>query len=149
MAEYNVIKAGFEPQDGVSWVIINSKWGTFNGMAIVADEDRDIMSKFIGCDFAEYQAYIKLLNAKARAFRERAKGVQEAIDTLDLKYQQMNLSHADAFLQKLNLGRVRDNLNRQAKETKQAADNLKSNYKTYCEATLDAKRKFVEKYHKS
>ena len=147
MAKYSIIKAEYDNETGVSNITISSKWGTFSATAKVNEVDWDIRSEFTGLEFAEFKAYIKLLKAKARAYKERANGIYEAVAVLDTKYKQME-SFSFTFMQKDSLLMVAKNLEKKSKETYDAVEVLRTFYPDYCKEMLETKRAIAEKYHK-
>lgn len=146
MSKYTITNTYYDEGLGYSEVKINSKWGSYVASAQATAEDRDVQSEYRGLDFAEYKAYIKLLRGKARAFEERANGVRNAIDIMDMKYAQMD-SFAFTGPQKLSLMRIVENLEKQAKRIREQAKTMEDKYPEYCASMLSAKRKIASKYH--
>lgn len=70
-----------------SWVLKQSKYGTFDGYAEICDEDADIDNSIDGCRIAEFRADLRAYQEKARWMRQRAVGAdilaKRIIDRVD------------------------------------------------------------------
>lgn len=59
-----------------SWILKQSKYGTFDGYAEICDEDADIDNSIDGCRIAEFRADLRAYQEKARWMRQRAVGAR-------------------------------------------------------------------------
>ena len=140
-----LVSATYNEATGVSTVKLNTKYGTFEHSVVVAPEDKDVANKFDGCKFAEYLCQIDKLRAKARAFRERAIGIDHAANVLcaikcDPKMRLWNVSSDDLLELRIQAEIAYD----QARVIKERADKMKDGYAEFVESTLNARRKFRE-----
>lgn len=80
-----IIEEHYSPYSGASRVVKSNKWGTFVGRAICDADDYDSgeMNENIGLQLAEYKADIEAARERAKCLRERMKGVQNLVNSLD------------------------------------------------------------------
>ena len=140
-----LVSATYNEATGVSTVKLNTKYGTFEHSVVVAPEDKDVANKFDGCKFAEYLCQIDKLRAKARAFRERAIGIDHAANVLcaikrDPKMRLWDVSSDDLLELRIQAEIAYD----QARVIKERANKMKDGYAEFVESTLNACRKFRE-----
>ena len=72
-----ILKSQYNP-GWDSWVLKQTKYGTFNGEAILHPEDEDIDNSFDGCRIAEFRADLQAYKEKAKWLRQRAIGARIA-----------------------------------------------------------------------
>lgn len=84
MREY-IVEKYYDPRNGESRVVKSNKWGTFVGRAICDADDfsSGAMNEDIGLQLAEYKADVKAAHEKVTCMRERMKGVQNIVNSLD------------------------------------------------------------------
>lgn len=66
MAKIKLINSFYDKETGISYVAISTKYGVFEGRTEVHEEDKDIASDFVGCNYAEMKAMIKYEKAKLK-----------------------------------------------------------------------------------
>lgn len=54
-----LIYSNYDRETGISFIKIRNKYGTFEARAKLCEEDRDIESRFLGCEIALCKAEIK------------------------------------------------------------------------------------------
>lgn len=69
--------ANYDEETGKSVVTIATDLGQFTGYARLAEEDRDIASRYAGCEFAEMRARIKYWKAKKFMYEQRLKSLED------------------------------------------------------------------------
>lgn len=72
-----LIYSNFNPDTGVSTVIIQNKYGRFTGTAKLDEEDCKHPSKFQGCEYAEMKAIIAFLKERIKAYKLQAKTLHD------------------------------------------------------------------------
>ncbi len=63
---YTIKKSKFNTKTGKSYVTIQTDLGEFTGFSKLHEEDKDIQSRFFGCEVAEMRAIVKYLKAQKR-----------------------------------------------------------------------------------
>lgn len=100
-----VIDSDYYEKDGrpVYSVTNINKYGIFTSTASPCDEDRENTSALLGYMLAERKNYIKMIHRKAMNFKERAIGIETALNALKNKYdtQKCPLLNGDAFISDL------------------------------------------------
>ena len=61
---------------GFSCAAIKTDLGIFTGTSILHDEDKDIASKYAGCEYAEIRAIIKYIKAKIQILKYQLIGIE-------------------------------------------------------------------------
>ena len=64
-----------------SWILKQTKYGTFSGQAELHPQDKDIDNSFDGCRIAEFRADLQAYQEKARWMRQRAVGARILFET--------------------------------------------------------------------
>lgn len=59
-----ITSSNFNKETGISKVTINTPLGEFTGIAKLHEEDKNIMSEFAGCQYAEMRAILKYIKKK-------------------------------------------------------------------------------------
>ena len=70
--KYNLVSSNFDPDTGISTVVINTDVGVFQGTSKLHPEEK-YTSNFVGCQNAEYRALAKALRAVLRVTRAELK----------------------------------------------------------------------------
>lgn len=129
------ILGSYYADDGTSFVIKQSKYGTFTGEAYCYEEDEDIQNKWDGCRLAEYKCDLQQLKVKAKEYQARVRGMEIAYKNLAQSIDESNI--------------VMQKLSKQIAIAKRDADNLKTkykylkdNYSNYAEKILKERRSF-------
>lgn len=71
--KYSLIYSKYNPETGVSKVWIKNRYGTFMGKSRLHKEDKDYVSSYAGCRFAEMKAIIKTYKRKVQNLKLRLK----------------------------------------------------------------------------
>ena len=124
-----------------SWVCKQTKYGSFYGIAVLQEEDKDIDNSFDGCRIAEFKANLAACKEKAKWMRQRAIGaatiVNNLYDSLDEETwnklnHQVEVSFREADKAKEYYERMRDylpifieNLLKRRRETRELIANKK------------------------
>ncbi len=75
--------AEYDVNTGISTAIIKTELGTFTGTTKLHEEDKDIVSNFAGCEYAEMRAIIKYAKAKIQEQRIKVKTLENAKLTIE------------------------------------------------------------------
>lgn len=75
--------SNFDEETGISKVIISTSLGDFEGQSYLHEEDRDIMSQFTGCRYAELRAVMKFARAKIRNQQIKVSTLKNLIENLE------------------------------------------------------------------
>lgn len=75
--------AEYDMNTGISTAIIKTELGTFTGTTKLHEEDKDIVSNFAGCEYAEMRAIIKYAKAKIQEQRIKVKTLENAKLTIE------------------------------------------------------------------
>lgn len=139
MSKYNILESWYNEQDGVSCVTLQTKWGTFTEYAIVNEADKDIANRWDGCAFAHYKCMIDMWKAKARAFRERANGMNHAANIINQQQWQDGVFqyHDDSVMSIRCAAEVAE---RDAKIYAAKADKMREEYKNFVAETLTLRK---------
>jgi len=146
MSNVRIEESWYNEKEGLSCVTVSSKWGRFTEYAVVSEADKDIANRWDGCEFAYYKCMIDYYQAKARAFRERANGMEHAANVLcGQKYDPNRVAfnyNDDSILSVRCCAEVAVDesvrYHRKAKE-------MKDGYKDYVKKTLDNRRALRKK----
>lgn len=82
-----MIYSDFNPNTGLSTVTIRTPHGDFTGYAKVHEDDIKYQSRFIGCQYAETRAYIKLLKHQRNECKIKLKTLMDLQMNLPKAYQ--------------------------------------------------------------
>lgn len=80
MSQYKITKAWYDENTGISYAEIITKLGMFSGTSQLHEEDKDIASKFQGCEYAKARAIKKYLKAKKRKIKIKIDILKNIID---------------------------------------------------------------------
>lgn len=141
MAHDYILHSDFDKETGVSTVVLQTKWGTFKETSTCHAEDADVMNRWDGCAFAHYKCVVDKYAAKARAFHERALGMEHAANVL---CQVRNMTKTwnvveDSILQVRCLA---EDAESEAKRYREKANQMRADYQDFCASTLAAHRDF-------
>lgn len=71
-----LLDSGYDKEEGVSYVTIETEIGNFDGYAFLHPEDEMIESSFLGCEIAEYRATIEYFKKKLRTLNIEIKTLE-------------------------------------------------------------------------
>lgn len=144
-----IVIENYDKNTGVSRVKLNTKYGTFDHSVTISAEDKDIENRHDGIRFAMYLCQIDKLRAKARAYRERGKGMEHAANVLykanidpELKY--WNYTGDSIMVVRIQAEIAFD----EARKCSEKADKMEVEYPEMVESVLNARRalrKHIEK----
>lgn len=146
MSNVRMEESWYNEDEGLSCVTIVSKWGRFTEYAVVNEADKDIANRWDGCAFAHYKCMVDLYKAKARAFQERANGMNHAANVLyaqkwDEKQKSFNYND-DSILSVRCSAEVAEE---EAARYKQKARAMQEGYKDFVKDTLTKRRELRER----
>ena len=85
-----ILESEFE-QGHSSWIIKETKYGTFFGQAFInTDKNLDIENSFDGCRIAEFRCDLQAVKEKSKWMRQRAIGIQHAYNVLKNNFEEDN-----------------------------------------------------------
>lgn len=70
-----LIDSWYNEEDGVSYAKINTDYGEFEGYAQLHDEDREIASRYAGCQYAETRAVLKYMKHRIKILAYQIKAL--------------------------------------------------------------------------
>lgn len=71
-----LIYSNFDEQTGISIAKINTDLGIFEGKSKLHEEDRNIVSNFAGCQYAETRAILKYIKRRIQILNYQLKGLE-------------------------------------------------------------------------
>lgn len=80
MSQYKLKRVWYDEDTGISYAEIMTKFGMFSGTSQLHEEDRDIASKFQGCEYAKVRAIKKYLKAKKRKIKVKIDILKNIMD---------------------------------------------------------------------
>lgn len=83
MATIKFINGMYDPDTGISTVLLQSKYGHFKGFSRLFDEDKDFESHYTGCGYAEIRALIKATDAELKNKKAEYRGFKAAASMLE------------------------------------------------------------------
>lgn len=78
-----IIDSFYNDELGLSYVKIRTKYGDFEGESELHEEDRDIVSSFAGCRYAESKAIEKCFKQQIKELRLQVKGIKDVLSMLE------------------------------------------------------------------
>lgn len=66
----------FNSATGISTVTIRTKLGKFTGKTKLHSDDKDYVSNYAGCQYAEMRALEQYMKARIKIIKERLKGIE-------------------------------------------------------------------------
>lgn len=135
-----IVYAKYDGEKGASTVKMNTKWGVFTRTVNLQDEDMDIANKWDGCEFAHYLCQVDMHKAKAVAFKQRATGVKQALDSLK------NSNRCDAKTE-AQLQKLIDNMLNESDKNRVIAKTMRKRYLDFVDLHLERRRQFHKKYN--
>lgn len=70
-----LIDSYYNAENGVSYAKINTDYGEFEGYAILHDEDKEIASRYAGCQYAETRAVLKYMKNRIKILAYQIKAL--------------------------------------------------------------------------
>ena len=138
-----IMFADYNNETGESTVQLLTKWGTFTNTVHVDDEDKDIANRWDGCRFAHYLCVADKLEAKGRAFLNRADGMNVAANVLASQLPQ----GVEPNKVRINcIGTIRDQAyfaERDGRKYIERAREMREQYLDYVEKTLSERRGYL------
>ena len=92
MSKYKFLDATFDNVSGISTATIQTELGIFEGKAQLHDEDRDIVSAYEGCKYAEGRAIIKY----HKAVLKQKKAIYNNLKNIIINLERMNGYNKDS-----------------------------------------------------
>ena len=141
-----LIKSHYDKEDGMSFVKITTDLGCFDGYAFLNPEDKEIASKYLGCEIAELRAHIEYFKKRKYIINQRLtalKGLRKKFK----KYISTNMDYADSIMDSalINI------LNQQIAELERSRNLCKQSIKDinkYIDTAIDERLDFLEKIEK-
>lgn len=139
-----IMFADYNSETGESIVQLLTKWGTFTHTVHVDEEDKDIANRWDGCRFAHYLCAADKLEAKGRAFLNRADGMNVAANVLASQLPQ----GVEPNKVRINcIGTIRDQAyfaERDGRKYIERAREMREQYLDYVEKTLSERRGYSD-----
>lgn len=139
-----IMFADYDSETGESTVQLFTKWGTFTHTVHVDEEDKDIANRWDGCRFAHYLCVADKLEAKGRAFLNRADGMNVAANVLASQLPQ----GVGPNKVRINcIGTIRDQAyfaERDGRKYIERAREMREQYLDYVEKTLSERRDYSD-----
>lgn len=70
-----LIDSWYNEEDGISYAKINTDYGEFEGYATLYEEDKEIASRFAGCQYAETRAVLKYMKHRIKILAYQIKAL--------------------------------------------------------------------------
>lgn len=138
-----IVVESYDPETGVSRVKLNTKYGVFDHSVSISEEDKDIENRHDGVKFALYKCQIDKIRAKARALRERAKGMDHAANVLFNAETDPTLRYWKYTGDSVMLVRVQAEIFAdEARKLFERADEMEKDYPNMVASVLNARRAF-------
>lgn len=139
-----IMFADYNSETGESTVQLLTKWGTFIHTVHVDEEDKDIANRWDGCRFAHYLCVADKLEAKGRAFLNRADGMNVAANVLASQVPQ---GVKPNYVRINCIGTIRDQAyfaERDGRKYIERAREMREQYLDYVEKTLSERRGYSD-----
>ena len=94
----DLVEVDFNPETGLSTATIETDLGRFTGTSLLREEDREIISSYAGCSYAEFKAIRNYLKARVRVKRNEAFALKGIITAFENSSQVENGSRACAIV---------------------------------------------------
>lgn len=78
-----LIESNFDRETGVSYAKIQTDYGVFAGSAKLHEEDKEHVSSFAGCHYAETRAIIAYMKHRVKLLNERIKSLENCKKVLE------------------------------------------------------------------
>ena len=140
------LESTYDEECGMSYVKITTDLGCFSGYAFLNPEDKEIASKYLGCEIAELRANIEyfkkrkyIINQKLIVLKELRKKFKKYIST--------DIDYADSIMDSTLI----IILNQQIAELEHSCNLCKQNIKDinkYIDTAIDKRLEFLEKIEK-
>jgi len=108
--KYNVKYSDYNSVSKTSYVIITTYLGEFTGTAKLHEEDKDIESRFFGCEIAEMRAGLKFLKAQKKILKNEYQTLYRLNEKLN-KMKDYNKDSLEARQLRKEMYLSRDKLN--------------------------------------
>ena len=124
-----------------SFVMKETKYGTFAAETILREEDSDIDNSFDGCRISEYKCDLQAYKEKAKRLRERAIGVETA-------YKNIRQSESGDDLVMIKLDRQVEYAWREYHKAKEYYERMRDYLPMFIESLGKQRREMREKTEK-
>lgn len=138
-----IIVAEYDEETGISTVSIGTPWGVFTESVIRHEDDKDVANRWDGCRFANYKCIADKYAAKGRAFLERAKGIEHAMNVW------LGTGRATDYTMLKMFRRQAEIAAREGHRCITVANKMREDYNDYVEEVLSNRRKFRDKKENS
>ena len=88
-----LIESNFDRETGVSYAKIQTDYGVFAGSAKLHEEDKEHVSSFAGCHYAETRAIIAYMKHRVKLLNERI----ESLDKMQGTYRKLYNHRFDEY----------------------------------------------------
>ena len=78
-----LIESNFDRETGVSYAKIQTDYGVFVGSAKLHEEDKEYVSSFAGCHYAETRAIIAYMKHRVKLLNERIESLENCKKVLE------------------------------------------------------------------
>lgn len=76
------IASSYNPETGISTATVSTEIGIFNGLARLHPDDKEIASKFAGCEYAEMRAILKYAKEKIKIINYQLEPLEKIYNDL-------------------------------------------------------------------
>ena len=126
-----------------SWVMKQTKFGTFDSQVYLDEDDEDIDNSFDGCRIAAFDCDLKAYKERAKWFRQRAIGARTLANNLETMY---NWGLEDPM--NIKLWEQVDYMFREADKAKATYESMKAYRPMFIESLLKKRREARELINK-
>ena len=98
--KWKILNADFNRETGISKVNILTDLGNFEGKSKLHEEDKDIISNFEGCRYAELRAVVKYIKAKIKNQKIKVNTIKNLIINMEKLYNYAENTPEARFVRK-------------------------------------------------
>ena len=98
--KWKILNADFNKETGISKVNILTDLGNFEGKSKLHEEDKDIISNFEGCRYAELRAVVKYIKAKIKNQKIKVNTIKNLIINMEKLYNYAENTPEARFVRK-------------------------------------------------
>lgn len=124
-----------------AYVAKQTKYGIYEAIVDVNEEDRDIATEWDGYRFAEYKCDIQYLNERAKRFYERYLGIRMAYHNLIQSMSDEEIASNETIAK---LERQMKLAKRDAAIAREECESMREYYKYYCDHIIDERKRLHE-----
>ena len=143
--KWKIVNADFNRETGISKVKIITNLGEFEGSSKLHEEDKDIISNYEGCRYAEIRALIKYFKAKIKNQEIKIKTINNLIGNMEKLYNYAKNTPEARFIRKQyyieqkNLQDLKDILNKLEEKVYNDMQEYRKNYQQFIEKVNNKK----------